>query len=152
MEALRDSVLAVAGKLDPKVGGEPKPVAEDNYRRALYLTVSRTRLDPALALFDFPDPNTSIDDRPTTAGPLQGLYWLNSPFVAKQAKALHERLTKEAGPVPAARVKRAYRLLYGRDPDAEEVRLGVEYVSSGDAAWPPYLRALLGAAEFSSVN
>lgn len=152
MEALRDSVLAVSGKLEAKLGGEPKPVAEDNFRRALYLTVSRTRLDPALALFDFPDPNTSIDDRPTTAGPLQGLYWLNSRFVAQQAKALNERLTKEGGSQPANRILRAYRLLYARDPDAEELRWGVEYVSSGDAAWQPYLRALLGAAEFSSVN
>lgn len=152
MESLRDSVLAVSGQLDPTVGGAPKPVADDNRRRALYLTVSRTRLDPALALFDFPDPNSSIDARPTTAGPLQGLYWLNSRFVAKQATALQERLAKEAGPQPAKRIGRAYRLLYNRDPDAEELRLGVEYVASGDAAWPSYLRALLGAAEFSSVN
>lgn len=152
MESLRDSVLAVSGQLDSTVGGASKPVADDNRRRALYLTVSRTRLDPALALFDFPDPNNSVDARPTTAGPLQGLYWLNSRFVAKQAAALNDRLTKEAGPKPAERIGRAYRLLYNRDPDADELRWGVEYVASGDAAWLPYLRALLGAAEFSSVN
>ena len=152
MEALRDSVLSVAGTLDLKMGGGSSPVSDDNRRRALYLIVSRTRLDPALALFDFPDPNTSIDDRPATAGPLQGLYWLNSRFVAKQSLALNARLLKEAGPAPDQRIANAYRLLYGRDPDADELRWGLEYVSSGDPAWPPYLRALLGAAEFSSVN
>ena len=152
MESLRDSVLAVSGQLDPTLGGAPKPVADNNLRRALYLTVSRTRLDPALALFDFPDPNTSIDQRPSTSGPLQGLYWLNSRFVAVQASKLNERLVREAGQKPGDRISRAYRLLYNRDPDAEELRWGVEYVSSGDTAWPPYLRALLGAAEFSSVN
>jgi hypothetical protein len=152
MESLRDSVLAVSGDLDPKMGGGASPVSDDNKRRALYLTVSRTRLDPALALFDFPDPNTSIDNRPSTAGPLQGLYWLNSRFVAKQAAKLNDRLLKESGTKPDERIKRAYRLLYAREPDKEELRLGVEYVSSGDTAWPPYLRALLGAAEFSSVN
>ncbi len=152
MEVLRDSLLAVSGLLDPTLGGAAKPVSDDNRRRALYLTVSRTRLDPALALFDFPDPNTSTDARPTTSGPLQGLYWLNSPFVATQAAKLSERLANEAGGQPAARITRAYHLLYGRPPDTLELRLGVEYVSSGDQAWPPYLRALLGAAEFSSVN
>ena len=152
METLRDSVLAVSGQLDPTIGGASKPVADDNLRRALYLTVSRTRLDPALALFDFPDPNTSIDERPRTSGPLQGLYWLNSRFVAAQASKLNDRLLKEAGKKSADRINQAYRLLYGREPDAEELRLGVEYVATGDASWPPYLRALLGAAEFSSVN
>ncbi|MBY0507386.1 MAG: PSD1 and planctomycete cytochrome C domain-containing protein [Bryobacteraceae bacterium] len=152
MEALRDSVLAVSGQLDATVGGAPEPLTDTHRRRALYLTVSRTRLDPALALFDFPDPNISTDDRPTTSGPLQGLYWLNSPFVAKQAAKLNERLLREAGSLPAARITRAYHLLYGRPPDAEELQLGQEYVASGDASWPPYLRALLGATEFSSVN
>ena len=83
METLRDSVLAVSGKLDRTVGGAAKPIANDNFRRSLYLTVSRTRLDPAMALFDFPDANNSVDQRTITAGPLQGLYWLNSEFVAR---------------------------------------------------------------------
>jgi hypothetical protein len=152
MESLRDSVLAVSGDLDPKMGGGASPVSDENRRRSIYLTVSRTRLDPALALFDFPDPNTSIDSRPSTSGPLQGLYWLNSKFVAKQAAKLNERLLKESGSTPDERIRQAYRLLYSREPDKEELRWGVEYVASGDTAWPPYLRALLGAAEFSSVH
>ncbi len=150
METLRDSVLAVSGQLDPAMKGGASPISDDNRRRSIYLTVSRTRLDPALALFDFPDPNASVDDRPTTSGPLQGLYWLNSRFVATQANKLNERLAKEAGPKPVDRVTHAYRLLYGRPPDEKELQLGVEYVASG--SWAPYLRALLGAAEFSSVN
>ena len=150
MEALRDSVLAVSGQLDPTMKGGASAISDDNRRRSIYLTVSRTRLDPALALFDFPDPNASVDDRPTTSGPLQGLYWLNSRFVATQANQLNERLAKEAGPKPADRIARAYRLLYGRPPDEKELQLGVEYVAGG--SWAPYLRALLGAAEFSSVN
>lgn len=152
MEALRDSILAVSGQLDMKIGGASKEVADDNVRRSLYLTVSRTRLDPGLALFDFPDPNISTDERPVTAGPLQGLFWLNSKFVALNADALNQRLTKEAGSDPAKRISRAYLLLYGRPPAPEEVKLGVEFVSTGAKAWPQYLRTLLGAAEFSSVN
>jgi mono/diheme cytochrome c family protein len=153
MEALRDSVLFVTGQLDAKVGGASSPVSDENRRRSLYLTVSRTRLDPAMALFDFPDANNSTDERAVTAGPLQGLYWLNSNFVFQQAKALDARLTREAGADAAARIARAYKLLYGRSPDPAEVKLGVEYVTSaGTHAWPKYLQALLGSSEFSSVN
>ena len=152
METLRDSVLSVSGKLDSKLGGEAKPMSDENARRSLYLTVSRTRLDTTMSLFDFPDANSSVDARPSTAGPLQGLYWLNSKFVAQQARALDERLTKEAGTEAKARIDHAYRLLYARPPDAEELKIGIEYVTAGAKAWPTYLQALLGSGEFSSVN
>ncbi|MBM3764159.1 MAG: DUF1553 domain-containing protein [Acidobacteria bacterium] len=152
METLRDSVLAVSGKLDTKIGGAATPLTDDNKRRSLYLTVSRTRLDSTMALFDFPDANASTDERPVTAGPLQGLYWLNSKFVAEQARALDERITKEAGPDARAKIDRAYKLLFARSADPEEVKIGLEYVASGQKAWPRYLQVLLGSGEFSSVN
>ncbi len=152
MEALRDSVLAVSGQLDPTVGGASGAIGDENRRRSLYLTVSRTRLDPSLALFDFPDPNISADERPTTAGPLQGLFWLNSKFVGRQAEVLEKRLAKDAGASAASRIDRAYKLLYSRPPAPEEVTLGLEFVSTGENAWTKYLRTLMGAAEFSSVN
>lgn len=152
METLRDSVLAVSGQLDRSIGGASKPIAKDNFRRSLYLTVSRTRLDPAMALFDFPDANNSVDQRTVTAGPLQGLYWLNSEFVAAQADALDKRIVKEVGVDATARIRRAYNLLYARVPDPTEVKLGVEYVTTGGKSWVHYLHALLSAAEFASVN
>ncbi len=152
METLRDSLLLVSGKLDPTAGGEAEPIANNNYRRSLYLTISRTVLDPEMALFDFPDANTSVDQRTITAGPLQGLYWLNSQFVAEQANALNERLVKDAGNDIEPRIRRAYQLLYARLPDSDEMKLGVEYVKEGGSRWPQYLQVLLGAAEFASVN
>ncbi|MFN0105041.1 MAG: DUF1553 domain-containing protein [Bryobacteraceae bacterium] len=153
MEAMRDSVLHVTGQLDPKIGGASSNISDDNKRRSLYLTVSRTRLDPGMALFDFPDANGSTDERAITAGPLQGLFWLNSAFVTKQAKALDERLIKETGADQTARIQRAYKLLFARPPDSAEMKLGIEYLSTAGAnAWPKYLQALLGSSEFSSVN
>ena len=92
------------------------------------------------------------DERPTTAGPLQGLFWLNSKFVGRQAEVLDKRLEKDAGAGAASRIDRAYKLLYGRPPVPEEVTLGLEFISSGENAWTKYLRTLMGAAEFSSVN
>jgi hypothetical protein len=151
MEAVRDSLLAVSGKLDRSIGGVSTPATNDNFRRSLYLTVSRTRLDPGMALFDFPDANTSVDERTITAGPLQALYWLNSEFVASQAKALSERLLRDAGDTEQ-RIRRAYQLLYARPPDSAEVRIGVKSVTAGGDGWTRYLQALLSAAEFWSVN
>ena len=77
--------------------------------------------------------------------------WLNSEFVATQAKALDERLIKEAGDDAAERIDRAYQLLYARPPDAAEAKLGVEYVSTGGTTRGcTYLQALLSAAEFAA--
>jgi Protein of unknown function (DUF1553)/Protein of unknown function (DUF1549)/Planctomycete cytochrome C len=152
LEALRDSVLSVSGKLDRKLGGPPEVLSDTSLRRSLYLTVSRTRLDPTMALFDFPDPNATTDERPVTTGPLQALFFLNSKFVADQARSLEERLTREAGPEAGAKVERAYRLLYGRRPDPEELDLALKYVASGGSSWQQFLQALLGSAEFTSVN
>jgi hypothetical protein len=152
METLRDSLLAAAGKLDRTVGGPSQPLSEDTRRRSLYLTVSRTRLDPAMALFDFPDANTSVDERTITAGPLQALYWMNSKFVASQAAALNERLSREAGESTEQRIRRAYELLYARPPDSSEMGIGMKSVINGGDAWVQYLQALISAAEFWSVN
>ncbi|MBM3793061.1 MAG: DUF1553 domain-containing protein [Acidobacteria bacterium] len=156
MESLRDSVLAVTGKLNRAVGGPSQPIADGNHRRSLYLTVSRTRLDPTFVLFDFPDANATAEQRPVTIGPLQGLFFLNSPFIARQADALNERVQCEAGEAVPARIERAYKLLYGRAPDAGELKLGIEYLAAssagGNAGWRQYLQALLGSAEFTSVN
>jgi hypothetical protein len=136
-ETLRDSLLAVSGTLDESLGGPPEPFTPQHRRRSLYLTVSRTRLDPTMALFDFPDPNATAESRAVTVGPLQGLYFLNSPFVRSQADALAARLAP--GDVTAA-----YRLLFARHPSPEEQLLARQFSGS----WSQYLHALLGSAEF----
>ena len=152
MEALRDSVLAVSGRLDRSMGGEAKPFSDSNSRRSLYLTVSRTRLDSTMSLFDFPDPNTTTEERPTTLGPLQGLFFLNSKFIREQSLALEARLGKECGEDAKARIDRAYRLLYARQPEPQEIELGIEYVNKGGGDWARYLQVLLGSGEFTSVR
>ena len=48
-----------------------------------------------MALFDFPDPNATSEQRIVTVGPMQRLYFMNSTFIARQSKALAERVCKE---------------------------------------------------------
>ncbi|HUQ95375.1 MAG TPA: PSD1 and planctomycete cytochrome C domain-containing protein [Bryobacteraceae bacterium] len=152
MESLRDSVLTVSGKLDRQLGGPASEMKESNPRRSLYLTVSRTRLDATMSLFDFPDPNGTTDERPVTIGPLQGLYFLNSKFISEQSRAIESRLAAECGSDDKRRVQRVYQLLYGRTPDPQELALGLEYVAAGGKSWQQYVQVLLGSGEFTSVR
>lgn len=150
-EALRDSILAVAGKLDLEMGGPAVKIAENKPRRTVYAYVSRNRLDDTLALFDFPDPNATAEQRLITNGPMQRLFFLNSEFIADEANAFVERLAKEAGTDDSARLKRAYLLLYGRLPSEAETRLGLAFVGK-PGGWPQYAQVLLSTNEFSAVN
>jgi hypothetical protein len=153
IEALRDSLLYVSGKLDGKVGGEAEPIAEEkNDRRTVYAFVSRRRLDPTLALFDFPNPNNTSDDRMATNTPLQRLFFLNSGFLMRQGEALSARVAKEAGGENASRIRRCYRLLLNRDPSPQELQLGLEFLRGGGKSWPEYAQMLLSANEFYFLN
>lgn len=148
-EALRDSILAAAGTLDRTLGGEPKPLGDDYRRRTLYGTVSRGIPNRTMAMFDFPDPNSTSEQRLVTVGPMQRLYFMNSSFVAAQSKAFAERLAAEAS-TDRARIERAYEIVYGRPASAEEIKLGLDFVAANP--WPQYTQALFGAAEFSAVQ
>ena len=151
-ESMRDSILAVAGSLDESVGGPPKPFTDDNVRRGVYGTVSRTQTDRTMTLFDFPDPNATSQRRAVTVGPMLRLYFMNSSFIIGQSKALARRLATDAGDDDRARIRRAYALLYARPPTESEIKMGLEFVRTNADPWPKYAQALLASSEFSSVN
>jgi hypothetical protein len=153
VEPWRDAMLAVSGTLDQTVGGPSADlVSADNRRRTLYGSVSRHNLDPLLRLFDFPDPNLTSDRRAVTVVPLQQLFVLNSEFMARQARLLAARLTAEGGD-DAARIRRAFPLVYGRPPTEREVQLGIQFLDAGSSgAWEEYAQVLLSANEFAFVD
>jgi hypothetical protein len=89
--------------------------------------------------------------------PQQALFLLNSPFVVEQAKALAARPDVVAEPTPEGRIQRLYRLLFGRKAEAEEVALGVQFVSTTPAGgklspWERYTQVLLLSNEFATVD
>jgi mono/diheme cytochrome c family protein len=127
-EQIRDSLLAVSGALDKKMGGPSEVLTPQSTRRTLYGKVSRYKLDDYLQLFDFPSPNISAEQRYTTNVPLQRLFFMNSDFVQQQAELLVRRL--EVAPTSEARIQKAYRLIFGRAATPEEVRLGLAYLRS----------------------
>jgi hypothetical protein len=125
-EEIRDSILAVAGDLDTKIGGPSEPLKPDYTRRTVYGKVSRFRLDDYLQLFDFPSPNLSAEKRFATTVPLQRLFFMNSDFVQQQAEHLAQRVVTE--PDNTARIQKVYKLVYGRAATDEEVKIGLEYL------------------------
>jgi hypothetical protein len=154
IEPWRDAILAVTGELDPTIGGPSVDLTSaSNRRRTLYAKISRHRLDGLLRQFDFPDPNLTSDKRSISTVPLQGLFILNSDFMAKRSEALASRLTKDAKEPDPDRIRRAFLLLYGRPAAEDEVGMGVEFLKGvGSAGWVQYAQVLLGGNEFLFVD
>ena len=127
-EQIRDSVLFVAGALDPMMGGPSVALTPLEGRRTVYGKISRYRLDEFLQLFDFPSPSQSAEKRFTTNVPLQRLFFMNSDFMQQQAERLADRVAAE--PTDAARIQKAYRLIFGRAATPAEVHAGQEFLAS----------------------
>lgn len=160
VEAWRDALLAVAGRLDAAVGGPSiDPLDPNATKRTVYSRVSRLELNRLLSLFDFPDPNVTADRRADTTTPLQKMFVLNSPFMTAQAEALARRLGRDVPgqgeEVERRRIDRAYRLLYARPATEAETRMGVTFLTHGGKAaerWPRYAHVLLAANEMMYLD
>ena len=144
-EALRDSLLYVAGTIDPAVGGPSEELDAAARRRTVYGRVSRFKLNETLQLFDFPSPSTTSEKRNVTHVPLQRLYFLNNEFVARQASALAARVETDANPV-----RQAYALLFQREPTPDEDRLTRDFLRT--VGWKQLAQVLLSSNEFLFVD
>jgi hypothetical protein len=145
-EAVRDAMLASAGRLDRTLGG-PSYLDFRTYffkgtqfydpidqvgpafnRRSLYRMGARGGRSPFLATFDCPDPSTTTPRRSVTTTPLQALALLNNAMVLHQAEQFAHRLRLEAGDDVLAQVQRAFVLAYARPAEARELALVVPFV------------------------
>jgi hypothetical protein len=149
VEAWRDGLLAVTHDLDRTMGGPSTQSLLESSRRTLYSIVSRNgdkfQSDDFLRLFDFPSARATSAERHTSIVPQQFLFMMNSPFMAKRAESLARRLEAEA-PDESARIARAYRLLFDREPSADEARLGASFLQGATLA--EYAQVLLSSNEF----
>ncbi|WP_435020282.1 PSD1 and planctomycete cytochrome C domain-containing protein [Tundrisphaera sp. TA3] len=163
-EAMRDSILAASGQLDPAMGGRSVRLFTGQAyatRRSVYGYTDRLDLDPTLPTFDVANPDAHAPVRPQTTVPQQALFLMNSPFLLDQAKALAHRPDIEALPEAEARIHRLYADLFGRPPEPREVELGRAFVaaprpegdkSQGTTPWEEYAQVLLLANEFLFVD
>jgi len=161
-EQLRDSLLAVTGKLDPTLGGPAVEITTAPYprRRTVYAFIERQNLPGVFRTFDLASPDTSTGQRYTTTVPQQALFLMNSPFVVEQARRLTARFAAE--PDTAQRITHMYRHCYGRAPDADELALGQRFLDEAPkeaptgkrplSAWEQYAQVLLLGNEFAFVD
>ncbi|MFN7937191.1 MAG: PSD1 and planctomycete cytochrome C domain-containing protein [Bryobacteraceae bacterium] len=164
-EMVRDSLLAVVGNLDLKMGGPSyllqKKGARGSYiykaledgpetwRRAVYRFVVRGGERIMMDSFDCPDPSVATPQRPVSNTPVQALTLMNNEFVIRQAERFAERLKREAPDGRAAQIGLAYRLLFGREPSANEAKRDTAFADQHSlAAW---CRAILNSNEFAYV-
>jgi hypothetical protein len=150
-EATRDSLLAVAGRLDATRGGPPfTDLAVP--RRTLYLLSARTGANTSDfgRLFDRADPGSIVDQRGQLTVAPQALFFLNDPVVNALARALAARVVREAPADNEARIRRLYLLALGRPPTRSEIGLGVQLLAPArDAdAWERYCHMILCTNEF----
>jgi hypothetical protein len=151
-EMWRDAVLAAAGVLELTAGGPGRAVDDPAHlRRSLYTIVAREELHPILRMHDFPEASAHSPRREPTTTPLQQLFLLNSPWVKQRSVELQQRV---AALPEAERIGTAWRLLFARQPDTEEVEAGLSFIraqisggNSEAAAWQDYLQALLSLNE-----
>ncbi|MFO0888120.1 MAG: PSD1 and planctomycete cytochrome C domain-containing protein [Isosphaeraceae bacterium] len=140
-EMIRDSALLVSGLLSRKMHGpsvmphQPEGIwrstyntdkwvlspGENRYRRGLYTFLKRTSPHPALMTFDAPSREVCTIRRITTNTPLQALVTLNDPAFIEAAQALARRMTREAGPAAADRLRHGLKLALVREPETREV-------------------------------
>lgn len=143
-ESIRDALLAVSGRLDPALGGEPIDpyrTAQDAAkrlfsgpldglgRRSLYLKMTLMEPPKFLALFNQPIPKLTTGKRDVTNVPDQALALLNDPFVLAIAKHWGDRVLKDGAATPEARAKAMFAAALGRSPRDEELSRLVKLAS-----------------------
>jgi hypothetical protein len=166
-EAIRDSILAVSGQLDPAIGGPPTNVqlaADGQYvvdadattqRRSLFLRTKRTAALGFLWTFDMPTMEVTAPDRFSSAVPQQALALMNSDFLIQSAMRLSERVAREAGADPVKRIRITCELAWGRLPTEQEVSLVLRAIQKDEdpaQAWRSFSQAVLGSNQFLYVD
>ena len=161
VEVWRDSLLSITGELDPTLGGPSFDNIAQERRRTIYAKVSRNgdafASDGFLRRFDFPHMRATVAKRPQSIVPQQYLFLLNSQFMVDRAKSLVARL-ESVTQRDDEKIEKAYELLYGRPPSANEAAIGLEYLASSEhagqkiSAWEQYAQVLLSSNEFMFIR
>ncbi len=176
-EAIRDSILGVSGRLDPKMEGpgvlphltdhqvgRGRPASgplDGDGRRSVYLQVRRNFISPMFTAFDYPTPFTTIGRRTVSNVPAQALVMLNNPFVIQQAELWAKRVLAAPNLMPAERVRQMYATAFGREPTKDELATATVFILEQvkeygeprqSKAWADLAHVLLNAKEFIFVE
>lgn len=162
-EALRDTVLATAGALVDKPFGPPSTIARDpagrivvgvdkgtittakvepggeqDYRRSLYVEVKRSKPVTVLETFDAPVMTPHCEMRPQTTVAPQSLLLLNDTFILENARRLADRLHAEAPGDENQRLRRAWQILFSKEPAESDLARARDYLRLQTASLTVY--------------
>jgi hypothetical protein len=151
-EEIRDTMLAVSGRLSLKEGGRSVMVPVDKElvrqlykpaqwevtrditehdRRSIYMMAKRNLRVPFMEVFDAPALLTSCPARESSTHAPQALELLNGNLSNELAEAFARRLQHDAGGNPQKMIERACWLALGRPPTHEERKLSADYLRDG---------------------
>ena len=168
-ESIRDSILAVSGKLDLTMGGPSfqdfvidKPQHSPHYeyhlhdpedpkshRRSIYRFIVRSQQQPFMTVLDCADPSMRVDKRNESLSPLQALAMMNNGLTVTMAKHFAKRVTKEAAGLDQ-QMKHAFILALSREPKPDELAPLVDYAKRDGLE--NACRVILNLNEFSFVD
>ncbi|MCB1231497.1 MAG: PSD1 domain-containing protein [Verrucomicrobiae bacterium] len=161
-EAIRDSMLAVSGRLNLKTGGRGfdlfksrgglsgfppiESFQDDGRRRMIYAHKIRMEREIVFGAFDCPDAGQSLPRRRQSTTPIQALNLFNSQFTFDESAALAERARSEIGTPIESQVEHIYQLALGRAPDLSEKTDAVQVVA--EHGLETLCRAVFNSNEF----
>ena len=181
-EAIRDSILAISGRLDRATFGPSVPIhvtsfmqgrgrpanagpLDGNGRRSLYIEVRRNFLPPMMLAFDTPSPFNAVGRRNVSNVPAQALIMMNDPFVVEQAGLWAKRVVDD-DQTTTGRIEAMYLIAFARPPSEQELADGTAFLeqqgeslglTSAQAqndlrVWTDFCHVLMNVKEFMFVN
>ncbi|MEM7011582.1 MAG: DUF1549 and DUF1553 domain-containing protein [Verrucomicrobiota bacterium] len=167
-EAIRDSLLFVAGNLDlaqvnssavSELGMfEGKVDMLDQLRashdhgnyRSVYLPVMRAALPDMMKDFDAADPSTVSGARKTSTVAPQALFLMNNPWVIEQTQVVAQQLQEIEE--QSKKIDAVYLRILGRTPTESERKFVQEFVTNqGDEIWAEVCHSLIASGEFRTI-
>ncbi len=165
-EEVRDSMLAISGQINMKMGGPSfRPFKVETYgsnfyrqfddaspefnRRSIYRMSVQSARNAMLEALDCPDPSTKTPRRTSTTTPIQALELMNEPFVLRQAEKLGDRL-KAQYPHAVQQIQAAFCLAFGRQPEESELQTCKQFLSKHTLA--SFCWSLLNSSEFLYIK
>ena len=165
-EAIRDSLLSVAGNLDDTMFGDPVPIhltsfmkgrgrpkksgpVDGDGRRSIYIAIRRNFLSPFMLTFDTPTPFSTMGRRNVSNVPAQALTLMNDPFVVQQSRDWAKRAIEHSDEAQE-RIQWMYAAAFAREPNAPELEFALEFVDGETDVdrWSAFAHALINTKEF----
>ena len=168
-EAIRDSMLAISGRLDRKLFGNSVPVYITSFmqgrgrprsgpldgagRRSIYTSIRRNFLPPMMLAFDMPSPFSSVARRTVSNVPAQALTLMNDPFVVSEAKRWADSTANIKD--TKTRINTMFLQASARRPSPEQMKTTLAWIESHPSqktAWVDFAHSVWNTKEFIFLN